>query len=173
MSHGVHAGGETISSASGGLQEALIAARYVPTNPTGTSQSGVVVVPPRELKAFARVSIRSSNLTVDFSGSILECWMNDTCIFVGDPTNANVYMDITLINPRGRPTVMNGQKPFIEVNAQKTRLFNVSTRINSGHSAVMCKWTTMRRFFWMGWTRHWAAERVITGCGAMRRYAIR
>ena len=132
MSHGAHAGGETISSASGGLQEALIAARYVPTNPTGTSQSGVVVVPPRELKAFARVSIRSSNLTVDFSGSILECWMNDTCIFVGDPTNANAYADITLINPRGRPTVMNGQKPFIEVNAQKTRLFNVSTRINSG-----------------------------------------
>ncbi len=132
VSHGAHAAGETISSASGGLQEALIAARYVPTNPIGTSQSGMVVVPPRELKAFARVSIRSSNLTVDFSGSILECWMNDTCIFVGDPTNANAFLDITLINPRGRPTVMNGQKPFIEVNAQKTRLINVSTRINSG-----------------------------------------
>ncbi len=132
VSHGAHAAGETISSASGGLQEALIAARYVPTNPIGTSQSGMVVVPPRELKAFARVSIRSSNLTVDFSGSILECWMNDACIFVGDPSNANAYLDITLINPRGRPTVMNGQKPFIEVNAQKTRLINVSTRVNSG-----------------------------------------
>ena len=58
--------------------------------------------------------------------------MNDTCIFVGDPTNANLFQDITLINPRGRPTVANGQKPFIEVNAQKTRLFNVSTRVNSG-----------------------------------------
>ena len=125
-------GGETLSSASGGLQEALIAARYTPTNPTGSPQSGTVVVPPRELKAFARVSIRSSNLTVDFSGSILECWMNDTCIFVGDPTSSISYQDITLINPRGRPTVVNGQKPFIEVNAQKTRLFNVSTRINSG-----------------------------------------
>jgi hypothetical protein len=132
VSHGTHARGETLSSASGGLQEALIAARYVPTNPTGAPQSGTVVVPPRELKAFARVSIRSSNLTVDFSGSILECWMNDTCIFVGDPAHANAYQDITLINPRGRPTVANGQKPFIEVNAQKTRLFNVSTRINSG-----------------------------------------
>lgn len=132
VSHGAHARGETLSSASGGLQEALIAARYVPTNPTGTSQSGTVVVPPRELKAFARVSIRSSNITVDFSGSILECWMNDTCIFVGDRSNSNAYQDITLINPRGRPTVMNGQKPFIEVNAQKTRLFNVSTRVNSG-----------------------------------------
>jgi len=33
MSHGAHAGGETLSSASGGLQEALIAARYVPPIP--------------------------------------------------------------------------------------------------------------------------------------------
>ena len=124
-----HVAGETLSSASGGLQEALIAARYAPTNPPGTPQSGVVVVPPKELKAFARVSIRSSNLTVDFSGSILECWMDDACIFVGDPSNANAYQDITLINPRGRPTIAHGQKPFIEVNAQKTRLFNVSTRV--------------------------------------------
>ena len=86
-------------------------------------------MPPKELKAFARVSIRSSNLTVDFSGSILECWMDDACIFVGDPSNSNAYQDITLINPRGRPTIAHGQKPFIEVNAQKTRLFNVSTRV--------------------------------------------
>lgn len=132
MSHGAHARGEMLSSASGGLQEALIAARFSPTNPAGNSQSGKVIVPPGEYKAFARVSIRASNLTVDFSGSIIECWMNDTCIFVGDPANANAYQDITLINPRGRPTVLNGQKPFLEVNAQKTRLFNVSTRINAG-----------------------------------------
>ncbi len=129
VSKHAHAGGETLSSASSGLQEALIAARYTPTNPTGVSQSGTVVVPPRELKAFARVSIRASNLTVDFSGSILECWMDDTCIFVGDPSNANAYQDITLINPRGRPTVAKGQQPFIQVNAQKTRVFNVSTRL--------------------------------------------
>jgi hypothetical protein len=121
--------GGAISSASGGLQEAIISARYVPTNPMGTPQSGVVVVPPKELKLFARVSIRASNLTVDFSGSIVECWMNDTCIFVGDPSNANLYQDTTVINPRGRPMVAHGQSPFIEVNAQKTRLFNVSTRI--------------------------------------------
>jgi hypothetical protein len=132
VSHGTHARGETLPSASSGLQEALIAARFIPTNPTGGSQSGKVIVPPGEYKAFARVSIRAANLTVDFSGSILECWMNDTCIFVGDPSNSNAYEDITLINPRGRPTIPNGQRPLIEVNAQKTRLFNVSTRINAG-----------------------------------------
>lgn len=75
-----HRAGYTISSASGGLQEALIAARFVPTNPSGVSQSGTVMVPPGELKAFARVSIRASNITVDFSGSIVECWMNDVCL---------------------------------------------------------------------------------------------
>src|SRR4029077_3971729 len=35
-----HTAGYAISSASGGLQEALIAARFTPTNPTGSPQSG-------------------------------------------------------------------------------------------------------------------------------------
>jgi hypothetical protein len=64
-----------------------------------------------------------------FSWSIVECWMNDTCLYPGDSSNSNLFEDITLINPRGRPTVAGGQKPFIEVNAQKTRLFNVATRL--------------------------------------------
>jgi hypothetical protein len=66
-----HPAGYTITSASGGLQEALIVARFSPTNPAGASQSGKVIVPPGELQAYARISIRASNLTVDFSGSIL------------------------------------------------------------------------------------------------------
>ncbi len=124
-----HSAGYTIGSASGGLQESLIVVRFTPTNPTGSSQSGKVIVPPGEYKAFARVSVRASNITVDFSGSIIECWMDDTCLFLGDPSSSTNYQDITLINPRGRPTIANGQKPFIEVNAQKTRLFNVATRV--------------------------------------------
>ena len=124
-----HAAGYTVTSASGGLQEALIAARFTPTNPVGSSQSGRVIVSPGELKAFARISVRASNVTVDFSGPVVECWMNDTCIYVGDPSNSNLFEDITLVNPRGRPTVSGGQAPFIEVNAQKTRLLNVATRL--------------------------------------------
>ncbi len=124
-----HTAGYAVTSASSGLQEALIAARFTPTNPTGSSQSGKVVVPPGELKLFARVSIRASNITVDFSGSVVECWMSDTCIFVGDPANSNLIEDVTLLNPRGRPTISGGQAPFIEVNGQKTRLLNVSTRL--------------------------------------------
>jgi hypothetical protein len=78
-----HAAGHTVGSDSGGLQEALVAARFAPSNPNGSSQSGKVIVPPGELKSFARVSVRASNITVDFSGSIVECWMNATCIFAG------------------------------------------------------------------------------------------
>ncbi len=123
-----HPAGYTLGSASGGLQEALVAARIVPTNPTGTPQAGKVIVPPGEFRAYARVSIRASNITVDFSGSIVECYMIDTCIFVGDPASSNTFVDITLINPRGRPMVVGGQKPFIEDNGGKTRIFNVSAR---------------------------------------------
>ncbi len=87
-----HPAGYTVTSASSGLQEALIAARFTPSNPTGTSQSGKVIVPPGELKAFARISIRASNITVDFSGSVVECWMNDTCIFVGDGLTTRYHL---------------------------------------------------------------------------------
>jgi hypothetical protein len=124
-----HSAGYAVGSASGGLQEALVAARFTPSNPAGSSQSGKVIVPPGELKAFARVSVRASNITVDFSGSVVECWTNDTCIYVGDSANSNLFGDITLINPRGRPTVAGGQAPFLEINAQKTRVFNVTTRL--------------------------------------------
>ena len=124
-----HPAGYILGSASGGLQEALIAARFTPSNPAGSSQSGKVIVPPGELKAYARVSIRASNITVDFSGSIVECWMSDTCIYVGDFANSNLFEDITLVNPRGRAAVAGGQSPFIEVNAQKTRIFNLETRV--------------------------------------------
>ena len=78
-----HVAGYAIGSASGGLQEALIAARIAPTNPGSPTQAGKVVVPPGELALYARVSIRSSDMTVDFSGSIVDCYMQDSCIFVG------------------------------------------------------------------------------------------
>jgi hypothetical protein len=124
-----HPAGYTVGSASSGLQEALIAARFAPANPVGLSQSGKVIIPPGEFDAHARVSIRASNITVDFSGSIVDCWMDDTCIFVGDPSSATSYLDISVISPRGRPMVVGGQHPFLEVNATKTRLFNVSARV--------------------------------------------
>ena len=125
-----HAGGYSVSSATSGLQEASIAARFTPTNPAGTAQGGKVVVPPgTELKLYARASIRSSTQTIDFTGSIFECYMKDTCVFVGDPASSTAYAGITLLSPRGRPMVAGGTYPMIEVNGQGTKIFNVRGRV--------------------------------------------
>ncbi len=124
-----HSVGYVVGSASGGIQEASIAARFTPSNPNGVSQSGKVVIPPGEYDVFATISIRASGQTVDFSGSILNCYAaNDACVFVGEHGSGSSYQDITLTNPRGRPMVTASTKPFIEVNGQGTRVFNVTTR---------------------------------------------
>ncbi|HVO63390.1 MAG TPA: hypothetical protein VMT53_20855, partial [Terriglobales bacterium] len=95
-----HAAGYTLNSATAGIQEASIAARFVPGNPTGVPQSGKVIVPPGEFNIYAPLSIRSDNQTVDFSGSILNCYVNNSCVVVGDRSNSLNNSDITLINPR-------------------------------------------------------------------------
>jgi hypothetical protein len=124
-----HPSGYVVSSASAGVQEASIAARFIPTNPTGVSQSGKVVVPPGEYDVFAPISIRASNQTIDFTGSILNCYTpDDACLFVGDHGPSSFFDNVTLITPRGRPMVVASTKPFVEVNAQQTRIYNLSTR---------------------------------------------
>ncbi|HYM79339.1 MAG TPA: hypothetical protein VE377_25405 [Candidatus Dormibacteraeota bacterium] len=124
-----HSSGYVLSSASGGVQEASIAARFIPTNPTGITQSGKVVIPPGEYDVLAPISIRASGQTIDFEGGVLNCYTaNDACLLVGDHSSSQLYADITLINPRGRAMIVAGTKPFIEVNAQKTRIFNITTR---------------------------------------------
>jgi len=124
-----HFAGYSIGSASSGIQEASIAARYTPTNPTGITQSGKVVIPPGEYDVFAPVSIRASGQSVDFTGAIVNCYTaNDACVFVGDHTLSTMFENITLLAPRGRPMMLAGTKPFIEVNANQTRISNVTTR---------------------------------------------
>jgi hypothetical protein len=124
-----HPSGYVVGSASSGIQEASIAARFIPTNPKGLTQSGRVVIAPGEYDVFAPISIRASGQAIDFAGSVLNCYTpNDACVFVGDHQNSNGFEDITLNGPRGRPMMIAGTKPFIEVNAQQTRIFNVSAR---------------------------------------------
>jgi hypothetical protein len=124
-----HAAGYAIGSASDGLQEASIAASFQPANPTAPAQGGrVMVTPGTELRLYARVSIRASYQVVDFSGAIFECYMADTCVYVGDPKYSNRFNNVTLVNPRGRPMVAGNTKPMIETNAQSTRIINVSAR---------------------------------------------
>jgi hypothetical protein len=122
-----HPSGYAVGSASSGIQEASIAARFTPSGPNPSSQSGRVIIPPGEYDIFAPISIRSNNQTIDFAGSVLNCYTpDDACIFVGDHTKTS-YVNITLLGPRARPMMVAGTKPFIEVNAEQTRIFNVST----------------------------------------------
>jgi hypothetical protein len=124
-----HGAGYSVGSASSGLQEASIAARAGLPNSKLRAESGRVVVQPGTVLSLrARVSIRASYQTVDFSGATFDCFMADTCIFVGDPAKSTLFKDITLVHPTGRPVLAGGTKPMIEVNAQKTRIFNVSGR---------------------------------------------
>ena len=62
---GAHSAGYTVGSASSGIQEALNDARFKPTNPTGTLQSGKVIIPPGEYKAYAPIYVQASNATVE------------------------------------------------------------------------------------------------------------
>ncbi len=124
-----HGAGDSVGSASSGIQEASIAARFVASEYKQPPQSGRVIVTPGEHDIFAPISIRASSQTVDFSGSVLNCYSpNDACIFAGDAKSSTLFSNITLLSPRGRPMMVAGTKPFIEVNGQQTRIFNVSTR---------------------------------------------
>src|SRR5581483_8289622 len=124
-----HAAGYTVGSASSGIRDASNDARVRPKNPTGSWQTGKVIVPRREYKAYAPIYIQATNQTVDFTGAFIECYDGTkACIFVGSPTNQNSYQNITLINPKGRPMVASGTNPFIEVNAQATHIIKPLTR---------------------------------------------
>lgn len=124
-----HAAGYTIGSSSQGWQEASNAARFIPTNPTAPAQGGVVTATAgKEYAWSARVTVRASFQTLDFSGSIIDCNMNDTCLYVGDPTGGLVA-DASVLNFRGRAGIANGTNPMIEDSAQGTKLNGVYNRL--------------------------------------------
>ena len=123
-----HPAGYRISSASSGLQEASIAARWANQIAPNYRDGGKVVAPPVEFKIFAPVSFLTGNQTIDFSGSMFECWIsNDACIKIGRESNQSFTFNVTLLNPRGRPTQLHGRQPMIAVYGQKTRVVNLVT----------------------------------------------
>jgi hypothetical protein len=123
-----HAAGYTIGSASSGLQEGLIAGRTQLNG--GSAQGTTVFAPAGEFPIYARVSLRTSNQTVDFTHAVFDCYAQDACLYIGDPVNANLTQGVTLIKPRGKPMVTGGTWPMIEVNGQVTRLLDVSPKFN-------------------------------------------
>ena len=123
-----HGAGYTLSSASSGLQEASIGARWRNNTPYRYVQGGKVIAPPGEFRIYAPLSIITRNQTIDFGGSIFECWVaDDACIKVGLAKDYNYTANITLVSPLGRPTQLHGRKPMIAVYGQKTRILNLLT----------------------------------------------
>lgn len=115
----VHPPGYSIGSASDGIQEAFISADVIQT--AGKISRQVIITPGAHLLR-ARVSVRSSSMTITSSGATLTCAMSDTCLMLGDPTNANTFQSIVLQGLRLAPGVTGGTWPAVEDNAQGSQI---------------------------------------------------
>jgi hypothetical protein len=126
-----HPGQSTMASATSGIQEASIAAAV--SNIGGKNhdyqQGGYVRVGPGQFQLYSPLTLLVSYQTVDFSGSTVVCNFDVDCINVGDQKSYNATSNITLINPRGEPTIAHGQHAFIVAWGQKTRIFNLGMLI--------------------------------------------
>jgi hypothetical protein len=112
-----HSAGYTIGTATAGAQEALISAA-IPGSNGATSRN--VQLSPGSLVFHARLSIRTSGLTIGGSGSTIVCTMEDTCIMVGDPSNATLVSDIVLQSVTISPNIPLSAWPAVEDNGQGT-----------------------------------------------------
>jgi len=120
-----HSAGYTITSASAGIAEASIAARYRPRG-VGALAGGWIVAPTGDISIYGQLTIKSIGQTVQFNGGTQACFSATTpCVFIGDKNNSNNVLDVTLVGFRGRPMVVGSTKPMIEVNAQHTRIQNL------------------------------------------------
>jgi len=120
-----HGNGYTVMSASAGIAESSVAGRFAPR--TGLIAGGRIIAPPGNISIYGQLTIKSVGQTIEFPGSVVSCYSATTpCVFIGDATNSSYAINITLVNFRGWPRVAGGTQPMIEVNAQKTRIINLS-----------------------------------------------
>jgi hypothetical protein len=123
-----HPRGFTVSSATGGVQEAINDAALPASN--GQLARNVLVSPGQYL-FYARLSVRATGLMITSSGAVVTCMMEDTCIMLGDPGNSNLFRRITLQGLNLRPGVPNGTSSAIEDNAQGSKITDVSSAPNA------------------------------------------
>lgn len=87
-----HSSGYTVSSASGGLQEAL--------NASGTPNSKVVIPPTgansNAIQVYAPVFLHNSTIELSAYGASIQCWTRSACIFVGDTYSSDDYYAVRL-----------------------------------------------------------------------------
>jgi hypothetical protein len=120
-----HAAGYTIMSASAGIAEASIAARYKPRGVAFPS-GGKIIAPTGDIAIYGQLTIKSIGQTVEFTGGTQACYSATTaCVYIGDKANSSMVMDVSLVNFRGRPMVPGSTQAMVEVNAQHTRIVNL------------------------------------------------
>jgi len=79
-----------------------------------------------DISIFGQLTIKSNGQTIQFNGGTQACFSATTpCVFIGDKNASNNVVDVTVIGFRGRPMVVGGTQPMIEVNAQHTRIQNL------------------------------------------------
>jgi hypothetical protein len=114
-----HASGFKIGTATDGLQEAFNVASL--PNSSGQVTRSVLIDPGTHLLR-ARLSVRASNIQINSSGAVLTCAMSDTCIMLGDPSNALAFGKITITGVLVSPGVANGTWPAVEDNALQAEI---------------------------------------------------
>jgi hypothetical protein len=119
-----HPIGYSIGSASDGVQEAVIDA--VSGAQQAGQQSRNVMISPGTHVFNARVSVRGSGVSIQASGASITCNMSDTCLMLGDPSNANAFNKVTVTGLRLRPGIVGGTFPAIEDNAQSSTLYDIA-----------------------------------------------
>jgi len=123
-----HPAGYTISSASSGVQEASITARQTAIGGNNYNYAGGGRVHVTgQVQLYAPLTFMTDNQVIDFSGSSVVCNFDADCLVVGEATNHNSVTGVTLLNPRGEPTVIHGTHSFITVYGQGTRVMHVSS----------------------------------------------
>lgn len=118
-----HPPGYTIGSATSGIQEAIDSAILANTQ---AQAARPVVVNPGQHTLLARLSIRSSGMHISGYGATFTCVMNDTCVMLGDPSDTNAFVKITLEGVSMQPAVVNGTFPAVEDNANGSNIERVS-----------------------------------------------
>lgn len=154
-----HPLGYSIGTATDGIQEAIIDADM---NNTGGRVSRQVMIDPGTHLLRARVSIRSSSMTINSSGATLICAMSDTCIIAGDPANGDMFQNIVLQGLNVAPGVVGGEWPAVEDNSQGSQItglapqnssitgasFGSLVQIDNDQAAVIDRITTTTSYTW-------------------------
>lgn len=153
-----HAGGYSVGSATDGVQEAVIDA-YV--QKSGTLISRQVMIDPGHHLFRARMSIRGSALTINSSGATITCAMKDTCIMMGDPSNADGFSSIVLNGLRLSPAVQQGTWPAVEDDANGSTIndlapaasapgasFGYLVQVDNDQAATITGLSTTTNFQW-------------------------